>query len=86
MPVAIAEVLALWREAERLLEELPPWSAERDVVRSEALALRDLYRRMTGAGADAQPEIDDSTETILNAQEVLRAAREGLPSPAPGWG
>jgi hypothetical protein len=65
MAIRVDEVLALWRECERVLEQLPTGSVHRRLVTADELELRRLYRRLT-------------TERIVETDAVLRAARETI--------
>jgi hypothetical protein len=48
------EVLARWREVERLMEAAPTGSAEHEELVAEAAALRDEYQRIVDL-AKAEP-------------------------------
>ena len=50
MQTLVANVLAAWRRAERLAEELPP-GRERDAAALAAVRLRDAYHELTRAVA-----------------------------------
>ena len=75
MSVAVAEVLGLWREAERLLEAMPEGSPDRVVVEDEVDRLHAIYLRLTGAQPQSELAIQLSMDTVHDAAEVLRAAR-----------
>ena len=53
MQTLVANVLAAWRRAERLAEELPP-GRERDAAALAALRLRDVYHELTEARASGE--------------------------------
>lgn len=55
----MAEILAAWRRAERLTEELPDGSFERAAAVAACHKLRDLYHELTASGAvEAVTEAD----------------------------
>jgi hypothetical protein len=47
MRTLVAEILAAWRRAERLTDELPDGSPERAAAVAACERLRDLYRELT---------------------------------------
>ena len=78
MALEVEEVLALWRQAERLLDELPARSPERTVVSAEALELKRIYMRLTG-GDDVTAHMIGSTQLrIEETKAVLEAAQATL--------
>jgi hypothetical protein len=62
MATAVEDVLALWRECERVRDLLPVDSVVRRLVTSDELELRRIYRRLT-------------TERIVESEAALRATR-----------
>jgi hypothetical protein len=75
---AIAEALAIWREAERLLEGLPPEHPDRKVIQFELLQARALYRRLTERQVASREVIDESLEALQRAWLKLNAARDRI--------
>jgi hypothetical protein len=75
---AIAEALAIWREAERLLERLPADHPERKVIQFELVQARATYRRLTERTAASRETIDASMETLRTAWQKIQAVRERL--------
>jgi hypothetical protein len=82
MALQIEEVLSLWREAERLLNELPPEAPERKRVSAEVVSLRRMYRRLTEESDVTAHMIGAAHDTIISAKATLvwaRAKPEGKP-------
>ena len=65
MAKRLEEVLALWRECERVNVNLPAGSVMRQLVSAEELELRRIYRRLT-------------TERIVETEAALRATRHTI--------
>lgn len=77
MPAQLIErALATWREAERLLRELPPVDADHETVRLEVVRLREAYTRLTDRSSDAAETMASCRATIDNAHQVIAAVRE----------
>jgi hypothetical protein len=51
MQTLVAEILAAWRRAERLSNELPEGSLEQAAAHAAAGKLRDIYQELTKTGA-----------------------------------
>jgi hypothetical protein len=66
----IAEVLAAWRRAERLANELPPESIEQEAANAACEKLRQVYQELTSSGA-AQILTEAEARTLL--EELGRA-------------
>jgi hypothetical protein len=81
MAVPIEDVLALWREAERLLEALPDESAERVAVHAEAAHLRELYRSLSAQATMTGPTLASSTEAIERSRRLLERVKARLDVP-----
>ncbi len=71
----VAEALEVWREAERLLEELPPLSPDHETVAVIAAESRDLYQRLTNDADLTANVLARSHQRIGEAQALLRALR-----------
>ncbi len=69
--VLVEEALSSWREAERLLAELPADSPDRERVAAALERCRATYRSLT---VDA----DTSADIIARSQKVLAEARAVL--------
>ena len=78
MALEVEEVLALWRQAERLLDELPARAPERKAVSAEALELKRIYKRLTAEGDVAAHMIGSSDLRIQESRSVLEAAQASL--------
>jgi len=76
MALEIEEVLALWREAERVLQQLPRGAPERKLVSAEVVNLRRTYRRLTAESRATAETLAESRVTIESAQVTLERARE----------
>lgn len=62
MKTLVAEILAAWRRAERLTDELPDATPEHAAALMACERLRDLYRALTTAGGvDEVSEADART-------------------------
>ena len=68
---AVEEVLAAWREAERVLDTLPPFSPDHESVRRTVIDLRRTYRAITTNAEQTTEVIDRTHQTIAAAHEVL---------------
>ncbi|HEX5013667.1 MAG TPA: hypothetical protein VFV72_05835 [Candidatus Limnocylindrales bacterium] len=78
MALETEEVLALWREAERILEQLPPGAPERKLVGAEVVKLRRIFKRLTNQRAARSATLPESRSTIESAELTLARARERL--------
>ena len=77
--VEIQEVLSLWREAERLSDDLPDEEPLRRLLTSEAFKLRRVYRRMTRDLADGSASVLRSNAEVLEStRRTLAEARSRL--------
>jgi hypothetical protein len=82
MARAVEDVLALWREGERLLEALPPTSVERSAIADEVEALRALYRELTDQRQLTTAMLARADGVARDARGVLERARRRLDGPA----
>jgi hypothetical protein len=80
----IEEVLALWRELERVHEQLPEDDPTRRAVADEIARIRDLYRRLTNESQQTATLLKASQRTIERAHGVIRSAETRLVS-TPAW-
>ena len=60
----IADTLSTWREAERVLDELPPFTADQAVLRAVVVDLRTLYRSLTDAN-------ETTAEAVAHGRAML---------------
>jgi len=86
----VHDVLALWRQAERLQETLPEGSTARVRVAMEALRLQVAYREITDP-AESSSEISSRCDGIVGVVAHARAsmrdveqAADALPLAAAG--
>ncbi len=71
MKSLIAETLEMWREAERILDDLPPVAPDYETVARLASELREMHSRLVSA--------DDVSEGRLSAErQVAARARSAL--------
>lgn len=74
--MAVEEVLAAWRDAERLLDELPPVDPDHETVRLAVATLRLTYQQLTtGSATDTQLVLVQSLETIERTRTLLASIR-----------
>ena len=64
MQTLVAEILAAWRRAERLANELPEGSLEQSAAQAVAEKLRDVYQELTAMGA-AREVTEAEARTLL---------------------
>ena len=75
MAILAQEVLAVWRDAERILEEYET-REERDLgaeteIRTQIVHLRAAFQAITSTGRDADQAIASSRSTIASARRLL---------------
>src|SRR5687768_3613198 len=58
----VEEALRVWRDGERLLEELPPLMADRETVRLNVVALRETYQTLTSRSTATSDQIVECAE------------------------
>jgi hypothetical protein len=71
----VEEVLATWRDAERLLDTLSPIGPDHETVRLTVIGLQASYRDLTGEAARTDAVIASSRERISEAHRVIDAIR-----------
>ena len=71
MAKAVEEVLAAWREAERVLDTLPPLSPDHESVRRAVVDLQQTYQAITGNAAASAEIIARTHQTLDDAHRVL---------------
>jgi hypothetical protein len=64
MQTLVAEILAAWRRAERLSNELPQGSLEQVAAQAVAEKLRNIYQDLTRSGA-AREVSEAEARTLL---------------------
>lgn len=71
----VEEVLATWRDAERLLDTLSPVGPDHETVRLTVEVLQASYRDLTGEHARTDEVIASSRATISEAHRVIDEIR-----------
>lgn len=74
----VEEALQLWRDGERLLEELPPLNADHETVSLHIAALRAMYQSLTSQSATTKEQIAECERQLAAASATLRSVREKL--------
>ena len=72
----VEKLLALWREAERILDELPMTDPDRVRLVEIATQLRAAYRMLTD-GSDLSPSRMAATQATMDRAHTLLDAAEG---------
>jgi hypothetical protein len=67
--VEVEELLAVWREAERVLEMLPSAAPDRVLVEAEIVDLKRTYRRLTDG------RVESSSATLQRSAELIHRTR-----------
>ncbi len=73
--VAVAETLDTWREAERLLEELPPLSPDHETVAAIVVECRATYQRLAFGASRTADALASARSTLDHAHALLREVR-----------
>ena len=72
MAVLIEELLDVWREAERVLDELPEATPERGMLEVEVIELRSVHQRLTDR------RIEQTANLIAGSRETIEATRRTI--------
>ena len=83
MTLAIEEVLAVWRDAERVRDTLPADHPRRAAIDVDIAQLRAIYARMTSLIASSNQDLRLSAAQIDSARETLERVRTRLDAAAP---
>jgi hypothetical protein len=78
MALRVEEVLALWREAERVLDGLPLGDPERPHLNAEIVEIRAIYARLTEAVDATYTGLASSREQMESATRTLVRVRASL--------
>ncbi len=78
MTLAIEEVLAVWRDAERVRDALPPTHPSRAAIDAEIRRLRAMYARMTDLASSTGNDLAASSQQIASAMATLDRVRSRL--------
>jgi hypothetical protein len=74
----VDQVLAVWRELERVRQSLPDGSTERTFVVREILEIKRLYRSLTHRVIETHGVHENSGPILAGAYDALRRAKIGL--------
>ncbi len=83
MMTLIQDTLTLWRDAERVLDRLPPASRDHETVEMIVVELRDTYTRLTTSRDWSESDLAMSREGIEAARDLLSRVGGGWVSGAP---
>ena len=89
MATLIEEVLATWRDAERVLATLPELDADHETVARAVLELRALYSELTAASAQSRMRLRTTRASVARTRVLLERTRgrlRGRPSRGDGPG
>lgn len=80
---SVEEVLAAWRDAERLLGDLPPIGTDHDSVARVVASLRTTYARITDESIRTSPMvIAETRQTIATSRDLISQVRSNVECPA----
>ena len=74
----VEQVLAVWRDGERLLEALPEIHPDHETVAMSVAELRALYAEMTDLTALTRNKLQVSRRMLERSQATLQAVRARL--------
>jgi len=86
MATLVEEVLAVWRDAERMLGELPELHADHETVARAVAELRAIYSELTAASTQSRARIRVSEAAVARTRTLLDAARRSIEPTAAGRG
>jgi chromosome segregation ATPase len=72
----VEELLASWREGERVLADLPSLDPDRAAVEQAVDQLRRKYRELADESRDVQAHLAESRDVIDAARAVIAQARQ----------
>ena len=73
---SVEEVLAAWRDAERLLGDLPPIGTDHESVARVVVSLRTTYARITDESIRTSPiVIAETRQTIASSRDLISHVR-----------
>ena len=79
MSKAVEEVLSAWRDAERVLDVLPPIGRDHEDVALAVARLRATYRSLTGGSQATHAAIAASHMTVEDTRALLTRLRQRPP-------
>jgi hypothetical protein len=74
----VARLLDIWRDIERLLEELPPDDPHVPRLRAQLEGLRETYARLRSGAEDTAASLRSSQDTIGAAHLLLQRSRAAV--------
>jgi hypothetical protein len=74
----VEQVLAVWRDGERLLDALPEVHPDHETVAMSVAELRALYAQMTGLSALSRNKFETSRRALERSRATLEAVRQRL--------
>jgi hypothetical protein len=76
----IVDTLKTWREAERLLQDLPPVDPDHETVRLLVIQLRTMYASLSESRDPTSDVIERGRAQIDDARALLRRVRRTEPA------
>jgi hypothetical protein len=71
----VEELLSVWRDAERLLDTLPPMSPDYEAVRDAVVELRSAYQTVTGGRPVTDEALATATVRVREAERLVGEVR-----------
>lgn len=71
----VEELLSVWRDAERLLDTLPPMSPDHEAVRAAVVEVRSAYQRVTGGQPVTDEALAMAATRVRDAERLLGELR-----------
>ena len=80
----VEDALEAWREAERLLDRIPPVDPDHETVALAVVSLRHTYRNLTDGVSERTPSMVANTrESIERTRELLARVHAKLDGSVP---
>lgn len=73
----VEETLEAWREAERLLERLPPLDPDHESVALAVASLRETYQSLTAGASERTPALLRRSRTSIDQTRALLSRVHG---------
>jgi hypothetical protein len=71
----VEELLSVWRDAERLLDTLPPMSPDYEALRDAVVEVRSAYHAVTGGPPVTDEALATATARVRDAERLLDELR-----------
>ena len=71
----VEELLSVWRDAERLLDTLPPMSPDYEAVRAAVVEVRSAYQTITSGRPITDDALASVTARVRDAERLLGELR-----------